>query len=467
MKLEELVALNCEEITSLYASREVSPVDVMHCTLAQIEKVNPTIGALFSIRAQEAMDQARASESRWSKGAGLGPLDGIPVSIKDSIALKGWPWRHGLRANRNLPDSTFTAPPAARLLEAGALIFAKTVMPDCGLMASGVSSLHSPARNPWGMQYNTGGSSAGAGASLAAGIGVMSVGSDIAGSVRLPASHCGLIALKPSFGRIPHLAPDVMRTAGPMARNVVDAARLFEVLRLPDARDVWSLAPDNKKRLQLSESMKFKRLRIGLLTDLGYGMPLEAPVRAAVQAVAAAFAERGAVVEYLEKPYDHDAMEPIDRAMQVRGWAEIQGLAPELRKEVWPAVYRWAQAASSCTAQQYLSALSDIARDRARMQQLTERFDYLLTPVMPMVNFAFDASGADEAMPLRHAQFTAPFNQTGQPAVSVHHSFDDRGLPIGVQIVGQRFNDLGVLKMAYCVEQWRSNAIAWPLEPLT
>ncbi len=465
MKLEELVALNCDEITSLYASREVSPVDVMHCTLAQIEKVNPAIGALFSIRAEEAMDQARASESRWGKGAGLGPLDGIPVSIKDSVALKGWPWRHGLSANRNLPDSTFTAPPAARLLEAGAVIFAKTVMPDCGLMASGVSSLHNPVRNPWGMNYNTGGSSAGAGASLAAGIGTMSVGSDIAGSVRLPANHCGLIALKPTFGRIPHLAPDVMRTAGPMARKVVDVARLFDVLRRPDPRDVWSLAPDNRKG-RLFQPMKFKRLRIGLLTDLGYGMPLEAPVRAAVEAVAAAFAECGAVVEHVEKPYDHDAMEPIDRAMQVRGWAEIQGLPAELQSEVWPAVHRWAQRASSCTAQQYLSALSDIARDRARMQQLTDGYDYVLTPVMPMVNFAFDASGADEEVPLRHAQFTAPFNQTGQPAVSVQHSFDDRGLPIGVQIVGQRFNDLGVLKMAYFVEQSRSKVVAWPLEPL-
>lgn len=465
MKLEELVALNCDEITSLYASREVSPVDVMHCTLAQIEKVNPLIGALFSIRAEEAMDQARASESRWGKGAGLGPLDGIPVSIKDSVALKGWPWRHGLSANRNLPDSTFTAPPAARLLEAGAVIFAKTVMPDCGLMASGVSSLHSPARNPWGMNYNTGGSSAGAGASLAAGIGTMSVGSDIAGSVRLPANHCGLIALKPTFGRIPHLAPDVMRTAGPMARKVVDVARLFDVLRRPDSRDVWSLAPDNRKG-HLSEPMKFKRLRIGLLTDLGYGMPLEAPVRAAVEAVAAAFAACGAIVEHVEKPYGHDAMEPIDRAMQVRGWAEIQALAAELRSEVWPAVHRWAQRASSCTAQQYLSALSDIARDRARMQQLTDGYDYVLTPVMPMVNFAFDASGADEEVPLRHAQFTAPFNQTGQPAVSVQHSFDERGLPIGVQIVGQRFNDLGVLKMAYFVEQSRSKVVAWPLEPV-
>lgn len=467
MKIEELVALNCDEITSLYASREVSPVDVMRCTLAQIENVNPLIGALFSVRAEESLEQARASESRWGKGAALGSLDGIPVSIKDSVALKGWPWRHGLRANRNLPNSTFTAPPAARLLEAGALIFAKTVMPDCGLMASGVSSLHSPARNPWGMNYNTGGSSAGAGASLAAGIGIMSVGSDIAGSVRLPASHCGLIALKPTFGRIPHLAPDVMRTAGPMARKVVDATRLFEVLRLPDARDVWSLAPEKKKKLQLSQPMKFKRLRIGLLIDLGYGMPLEAPVRAAVQAVAATFAALGAIVEPVAKVYDHDAMEPIDRAMQVRGWAEIQGLAPELRSDVWPAVHRWAQKASNCTAQQYLSALNDIARDRARMQMLTAGFDYLLTPVMPMVNFPFDSAGADEEMPLRHAQFTAPFNQTGQPAASVHHSFDSRGLPIGVQIVGQRFNDLGVLKVAYSVEQARSEAIAWPLVPLS
>ena len=216
----------------------------MRTTLAHAEAVNPKINALVNFRPDEALAEARASEERWRNGAPLGLLDGVPMTVKDSIAIVGWPYSHGIKANENIAPSNYNSPPALALLESGAPIFAKTTMPDCGLMASGLSSLYGVTRNPWGLAWNTGGSSSGGGASIAAGVGFVTIGTDIAGSVRLPSSHCGLASLKPTHGRVPHLPPDFMRMAGPMGRRVEDIARLLTVLSRADERDTWAFPND-------------------------------------------------------------------------------------------------------------------------------------------------------------------------------------------------------------------------------
>src|SRR3979490_534916 len=191
MSTQELIGMSLAELADAYASRRLSPVEVVKEVITHSEAVNGSISALFGLPREQAIAGARQSEARWKAKAALGPLDGVPMTVKDSVAMVGWPYFHGIGANRSLPPSNYDSPPAVALREAGAVIFAKTTMPDCGLMASGISSLHGITRNPWGLAWNTGGSSAGAGASIASGAGFVSVGTDIAGSGRLPAPHPG------------------------------------------------------------------------------------------------------------------------------------------------------------------------------------------------------------------------------------------------------------------------------------
>jgi len=190
--------------------------------LARAERTNPDINAVFSLRADDALKQARLSQDRWGRDAPQGPLDGVPVLLKDSVKCIGFDYFHGSAGYLGTPASE-DAPPAARIKEAGGIVFAKPTMPDFGMSASGVSSQFGIVRNPWNLQANSGGSSAGSGSAVAAGVAPLAVGTDIAGSVRLPAAYNGLAALKPSRGRIPHLPPSPLSTAGPMARTTDDA----------------------------------------------------------------------------------------------------------------------------------------------------------------------------------------------------------------------------------------------------
>jgi Asp-tRNA(Asn)/Glu-tRNA(Gln) amidotransferase A subunit family amidase len=463
MTAYDLAAFSAGSLVDAYARGALSPVEVLEATLAHTDKVNPIVNALFSVRPEEARQAARASEARWRAGTPLGPLDGVPTTVKDSVAMVGWPYFHGIGANRHAPASTFDSPPAARLKEGGAVIFAKTTMPDGGLLAAGVSSLFGITRNPWGLAFNTGGSSAGAGASLACGLGVVSVGSDIAGSVRLPASHCGLAALKPTQGRIAHLSSDIMRSAGPMGRTVADIAAMLTVIGQPDVRDAWCL-PGEGIAYETCLDRDLTGVRIGVLTDMGFGPKAEAAVVALVEAAGRALAAMGAIVEPMPAPVDFDAYAAIDRVLQVRGLAEYRALPPHGPGDVTATVFDWCKPAEHYTALDQSAAMLEIARIRARVFAACDGFDYVISPTLPMVNFAAEAPCIDPAVPLGHATFTALFNQTGQPASSVCFGFDDRRLPIGVQVVGQRFDDIGVLQVSRALERARP-PMDWPVEP--
>lgn len=464
MTAHDLAAFSAGSLVDAYARGTLSPVEVIDATLAHAEAVNPVVNALFSIRPEEARAAARASEARWRAGTSLGPLDGVPTTVKDSVAMTGWPYFHGIGANRDAPASTFDSPPAARLKEGGAVVFAKTTMPDGGLLAAGVSSLFGITRNPWGLAFNTGGSSAGAGASLACGLGCVSVGSDIAGSVRLPASHCGLAALKPTQGRIAHLSSDIMRSAGPMGRTVADIAAMLSVIGQPDSRDAWCL-PAEPGAYETRLDRDLTGVRIGVLTDMGFGPTAEAAVVAVVEAAGRALGEAGAVVVPMPALIDFDAYAPIDRVLQVRGLAEFRALPQHGPGDFSQTVLGWAQPAEHYSGLDYAAALHEIAKVRARVFAACEGFDYVIAPTLPMVNFPAEASAVDSDVPLGHATFTALFNQTGQPASSVCFGFDARKLPIGVQVVGHRFDDIGVLQVSRALEKARPMAMDWPVEP--
>ncbi|MBW9111981.1 amidase [Microbacterium trichothecenolyticum] len=466
MDLTDPTTVTTADLRSAYRAGELTPVDALEAVLHRIDAVDGVLNSIAYLNSSEAREQAEASATRWATGDQLGPLDGVPVSIKDSVASTGTPWRHGAAANRRVPDSTFDAPPAARLKEAGAIVFAKTTMPDFGMLASGVSSLYGIVRNPWNLSMSPGGSSAGAGASLAAGIGWAAVGSDIAGSVRLPAGHCGLVSLKPTQGRIPHLAPSTVRSAGPMARTVAEATELLSVLSGPDARDLFSL-PGGAVRVEqcMPDLLNLPGLRVGVLTDMGYGPGLHPLVKRVVRAAADALSAAGASVEEMEALFDHNPYPALDRLFQVRARAEWESLSEAGRDQVLPEISEWSSRAVGITGAQHENDLGAVARSAAQVQQALLPYDMVLSPILPGLGHRAEMVGLDPTAPLAHCSFTCWHNQTGAPAATVPFGAEE-GVPVGVQIVGRRFDDARVMQVAGWLERHRTISLAWPVIPV-
>lgn len=456
---DELLDADATAVRAEYRSGSTTPVDVLELTLARIEARNPTINAMAYVDSTGARAAADASARRWAAGMSLGPMDGLPVTIKDSVHAVGMPWRHGCAANAHLPDSSFDAPPAARLKEAGAVILGKTTMPDFGMMAAGVSSLYGITRNPWDPSRSTGGSSAGAGASLAAGIGFSSVGSDIAGSVRLPAGHCGLVALKPTQGRVPHTAPSTMRSAGPMGRTVDDVMDLYDVLTGPDPRDLWSLAPEALTVPR--DALSPNGLRIGVLTDLGAGFGADDAVSAVLADAAAALRDGGARVSAVAPVFADDPYPALDRIFQVRAAAELESIPEDHRELVHPSIRGWCAPGVEASATDLVRDGEAVARSAERMRTACADFDYVISPIIPTVGFAAGDVGLDPARPLAHCGFTAWFNQTAQPATALCFGFH-ASMPIGVQVIGPRFADAQVLRLTKWLEGQRQVPMSWP-----
>lgn len=460
MTLQELSRLTIAELLDAYRAGRTDPVEVLTLTFAQIDAVNGAINALYDLQRETAMAEAKTSADRWRAGRPEGALDGVPVTLKDSVHAFGMTWHHGSAAHGKGVKGTKDAPPTEKLKAAGAIIIGKCTMPDYGLSGSGVSSYHGIVRNPFGLAWNTGGSSAGAGASLAAGIGMMSVGSDIAGSVRLPAAHCGLAAIKPTQGMIPHTPASDVRSAGPMARYAADLEPLLRVLGGVHADDRFSVPVTEPQA-------PFEGATVAVYEDFGFGPPVEAAVLEVLRNARRAMEGIVAKVVAPETRFDFDAYLPIDDSFKWRGWREYAGAAEALRDETPRQLIDWFRPARNWSAERIAEMEKGIARGVTQATALFGEADFLLTPVMPVVNFPAAERGIDPAMPLRHCTFTAPFNQSGHPAVSICGGFDGRGLPVGVQIVGKRFDDIRLLRLATALEAalWPQGRSDWPLVP--
>ncbi|MDX1784726.1 MAG: amidase family protein [Roseovarius sp.] len=462
MNIDALSMMTLQELQDGFANRSITPLEVMQLTFQQIEAVNGPLNALYDLRKDAALAEAEGATKRWASGRQTGPLDGVPVSIKDSVNAVGMRWHHGSALHGEGIVARADAPPVKRLRAAGAIIVGKGVMPDFGLSGSGVSGSHGIVRNPWGRAWNTGGSSAGAGASLAAGIGMMSVGSDIAGSVRLPASHCGLAALKPTQGAIAHAPASTVRSAGPMTRRAADLRAWTQALAGLDDDDRYSLTLDPAKRLEGSYA-------VGASADFGFGPDVEDAVMDVFADVRAALAEVAGDVRDVTTRADFDAYLPIDDALKLKGWSEHNAAPPELRVHTPGELLDWFSEAGDWNAARTLEIASGIERGVAFCRALMEGVDFLLTPVMPLVNFAAERRGPDPAMPLRHTTFTAPFNQSGHPAVTICGGFDARGLPVGAQLVGHRLDDYRLLDLAARLEAhldlFGQTKAHWPTTP--
>jgi Asp-tRNA(Asn)/Glu-tRNA(Gln) amidotransferase A subunit family amidase len=391
----------------------------------------------------------------------LGPLDGVPVTIKEMIATKGVPTPMGTAASVLTPAPA-DAPVAARLREAGAVIFAKTTAPDYGMLSSGLSSFHPLTRNPWDLRRTPGGSSSGAGAAAAAGYGPLHVGTDIGGSIRLPAGWCGVFGLKPSNGRVPIDPPYMGRVAGPMTRNVADAALMMTAITRPDARDFMSLPWADQPWLDLDRDMH--GLRIGLLIDAGAGTPTEPATRDNVEAAARLFEAGGAIVEPVAPWLTHAMFDGFDTFFRTRFWGETRDLPHERYQRILPYIRQWVEGGSDTTGLALYQGYQQLMAIREAGVRFSQRFDFVLSPVAPMPAFAAELPGPnnDPARPFDHIAFTMPANMTEQPAASIDCGQTADGLPIGLQITGRRFDDLGVLRVARWYENARGAWRAWP-----
>ena len=446
--------LSAAELAVLYERREISPVEVTNAVIARVEQCDGELAATWAFDPASAREMALASEARWRRGQALGPLDGVPVTLKENIATRGVPTPLGCAATVLTPAAS-DAPPAARLREAGAVFVAKTTMPDWGMLSSGLSSFHRLARNPWDLSKNPGGSSAGAAAAAAAGYGPIHLGTDIGGSIRLPASWCGVVGFKPSLGRIPIQPPYAGRVAGPLTRTVTDAALAMSVLSRPDWRDGMSLPYQAIDWLQLERNMK--GLRMALLLDAGWGDTPEPEVLACVQAAAARFEQAGAIVQPLAPLSTRAMVDGLDHFWRMRSWLDYAALPPDRQQMVLPYIRQWIAKGATLTAEQVFRGYSQIAALRDAAVAACQPFDFVLSPVSPGVAFPAEHASPlnDPERPFEHIAYTLPWNMSEQPAITLNAGWSANGLPIGLQIIGHRHDDLGVLQMAYAWEQMR------------
>jgi aspartyl-tRNA(Asn)/glutamyl-tRNA(Gln) amidotransferase subunit A len=446
-----------------YLAGELSPVEVAEAALDRIAAAEPVLRAMQAVYADQALAAARASEKRWADGEPLGPLDGVTVTIKENVDVAGEATRWGTAASPPVP-ATRTAPVAERLAAGGAVILGRTTMPDWGMLSSGVSSLHETTRNPWNPDWNPGGSSSGAGAATAAGYTPLNFGSDIGGSIRLPATWNGCLGYKPSYGRIPVDPTYTGRTIGPLARTVADIALAMPVVSGPDKRDPYSL-PD---QLIDWDDAAFdpRTVRVGLLLDAGTGTPVSDEVRSAVGAAAQVFADAGATVEPLESFLTPDLLARVDLFWRVGHWNDYLALPADRRHLLLPFVAEWCRAGEGLTGPEATAGANAQIEIARRTLAATADFDLVLSPVAPEPTYPAEwpmpSNDVDHAMD--HIGFCMPYNMSGQPAISINCGFTGDGRPIGVQIATRRFDDRKVLAAAAFFETNRPESAVrpWP-----
>ncbi|MBE3637948.1 amidase [Mangrovicoccus algicola] len=464
---QALHEMSATDLVASYRAGTLSPVEVTEAVIAQVEHCEPHIHAFYRFDPEGAREAARASEARWRAGSPLErdgiSIDGVPATLKENIATRGTPSPIGTAATDPVPAAA-DAPPAARMREAGAVILGKTTMPEFGAMSSGLSSLHDLTRNPWNLAMNPGGSSAGAGAGGAAGYGPLHLGTDIGGSVRFPAAWCGLMGLKPSLGRVNIDPPYMGRCAGPMTRTVEDAALMMAVLSRPDpeGRDYRNLPPAAIDWMDLD--MDLTGVRIGLQLQPGCGMAVDPQVIPPVEAAAKLFEAAGAIVEPLDPWMTQDLLAGLDTFWLARAAKDVAALSEAQRAKVLPLFLEYAAPGASLTGAQVFDAYSATVEIRRRTIAATKPFDFVLAPLSPHISFPAEWGYPtnDPARGMEHISYSVPFNMSEQPVSSLPCGYDTNGVPLGLQIAAQRFDDMGALRMARAYEGMRGAMRPFP-----
>lgn len=466
MSDHRLCLLSASEMVRAVRNHDVSPVELLDAVIAQIERLNPVLNAYCTLHLDTARDAAREAETAVMSGKPLGPLHGVPVSIKDNVYVKDSRTTFG---SKLLADS-FThedAPLVERLRSAGAIIIGRTNSPEFGWKGVTDNLLFGITRNPWNTDLTPGGSSGGGSAAVAAGMGPIGIGTDGGGSLRIPASFCGLVGLKPSYGRVPTwpgVSVGSLRHLGGMTRTVEDSALLLDVIAGPDDRDPDSLPESDMSMLSAIEA-GIEGLRVAYSPDLGYAT-VDPEVAALCEQTALKLADCGASVQRIEldwkDPYDcwrvffyGAAAARLGRTLESEG----HHLDPGLRACVEEGMH--------LTGLDYADALNARNEFWHTVRCAFESYDLLITPTLAVPPFRV---GQNNAAPfpgqpqrdLQWTQFTYPFNLTGQPAASVPAGWTESGLPVGLQIIGRRFADHTVLQTARAIEQLQPWNDRWP-----
>ena len=458
MASDELSWLSALEITRLIRARKLSPVELVDALLARIDRAQPRLNAYATVAAEEARDAAAAAEMAVQVGEELGPLHGVPVSIKDLLFTRRLRTTGGSRLYADhVPDEDDAV--VERLKGAGAILLGKTTTPEHGHKAVTESELLGITRNPWDPSRTPGGSSGGAGAAVAAGLGPLAVGTDGGGSIRVPSAFCGIYGLKPSFGRVPN-GPgfpgwETFSCAGPMTRTVRDAALMLDVLAGPDDRDRHSLPADPGGSFLEACDAGVAGLSVAWSLDLGRGY-VDPEVADLCERAAIAFEGFGGHVEVVMPTWPDP--EPVFRTLVAADlhatWGARLDDSAERLDRSFVALLRHG---ATITAAQYLAAAAQRRELWSEVQRFLARFDLLISPTVAVPPFPVGRPAPSEpaevtASPLAWMPFTFPFNLTGQPAASVPVGFTAAGLPVGLQIVGRRFGDRAVLAASAALE---------------
>ncbi len=454
-RMSDIAFLPATELLKLYRERELSPVEATEAALSQIELYNPSVNAYRLVDAEQALAQARESEDRYRAGKPRGRLDGVPASIKDLILTRGW---STLRGSRLIdPDQEWhdDAPAAARLREHGAVLLGKTTTPEYGWKGVTDSPLTGLTGNPWDPTRTAGGSSGGSAAAVALGMGPLSVGTDGGGSIRIPAAFCGIVGLKPTYGRVPLWPASPFGTlshAGPMTSTVADAALMLDALAEPDVRDWTSLPPEDVGYVDALEG-GVEGLRVAFSPDLGY-VDVQPEVQEAVRAAVRVFEDMGAEVEQTD-PGFQDPLEVFNIHWYAGAANALRAYSAKPREMMDPGLIEIANAGAEYSVLEYLEAVGRRSELAIHMGRFHAQYDLLLTPAVPIT--AFEAgrevpAGSSQPRWTSWTPFTYPFNLTQQPAASVPCGFTSAGLPVGLQIVGAKYKDAMVLRAAHAYQ---------------
>jgi len=458
--MTDLTQTTAHDLLSLYRQGEVSPVEVTRQVLKRIDKLNPILHAYCWVDEEAALASAQRSEARWQahrhQGAAVGALEGVPASIKDLILTRGWPTLRGSRTVDPSQAWDVDAPVTARLRESGAVLLGKTTTPEFGCKGETNSLLTGISRNPWNTDHTPGGSSGGASAAVSAGLGPLAVGTDGAGSVRIPAAFCGNVGLKPSFGRVPAypLSPfGSVAHLGPHAMTVTDVALMMNTISLPDARD-WTSLPFEQRDYTAGLNDGVKGLRVAYSPRLGYAKNVHPDIAAAVAQAAVHLSQLGAHVEQTDPGID-DPLE-ITTGLWFAGAYQVWRTLTPVQQALTDPDFA-AQAALG--AQLDANAIHQLHQRRgvlgSHLRQFMQAHDLILTPSTAVPAFQARPAGhspMDSAAMLGWTPFSYPFNLSQQPAISLPCGLTREGLPMGVQLVGPMFGDALVLRAAKALE---------------
>ncbi len=449
---EELIYLSAVELVARYAKGDLSPVEVTEAVLTRIDAVDGTLNAFRLVDSEAAMAEARASEARWRRAEPKGLVDGVPTSIKDLMATKGWSTLRGSLTTDAEGPWDVDAPCVERLREHGAILLGKTTTPEFGWKGLGDSPLTGTTRNPWNPAKTPGGSSAGAAAAVTSGMCALAIGSDGGGSIRIPSAFSGCFGIKANFGRVPSWPASAMGTlshTGPLTRTVEDAGLMLNVIAEPDPRD-WSALPYREIDFTASLEAGVRDLKIAFSPALGHAR-VDPDVARLVADAAESFEEMGAVVEEVDPGFE-DPTEIFRTlwwvgaagAFGAYGDEKIALMDPELREII-------AEGSQITAAEAHVAAARRFDLGM-HMRLFHQNYDLLLTPALAVA--AFDVGRLHPADRrrvgywLEWTPFSYPFNLTQQPACSIPCGFTPEGLPVGLQIVADNFREDLVLRAA-------------------